>query len=84
MQEPIRKITSLNCPYGTVVNVRLNHRQASDLQGLSELLEGALEAPISKTLVIRRALARYLRDANTMTKELLFDEGRLITTNYRK
>lgn len=84
MHEPIRKITSLNCPNGTVVNVRLNHRQTSDLQGLSELLEETLETPISKTLVIRRALARYLRDANAMTKELLFDEGQLITTNYRK
>jgi hypothetical protein len=84
MEEPIGKLTSLNCINGTVVNVRLNRNQTDDLSNLTGILEEALGTPLSKTLVLRRALARYLKDISRMTKELLQEEIKIIKRSFRK
>lgn len=84
MAEPIGKLTSLNCINGTVVNVRLNRNQTDDLSTLTGILEKTLGTPLSKTLVLRRGLARYLKDISRMTKELLLEEIKIIKRSFRK
>ncbi len=84
MAEPIGKLTSLNCINGTVVNVRLNRNQTDDLSTLTGILEETIGTPLSKTLVLRRALARYLNDISRMTKALLLNETQIIKRSFRK
>lgn len=84
MEEPIGKLTSLNCINGTVINVRLNRNQTDDLSTLTGILEEILGKPLSKTLVLRRALARYLLEISQMTKALLLDETKIIKRSFRK
>jgi hypothetical protein len=84
MEEPIGKLTSLNCINGTVINVRLNRNQTDDLSTLTGILEESLGKPLSKTLVLRRALARYLLEISQMTKALLLDETKIIKRSFRK
>jgi len=84
MAEPIGKLTSLNCSNGTVINVRLNRSQMNDLSSLTGMLEESLGKPLSKTLVLRRALARYLLEISQMTQALLLDETKIIKRSFRK
>ena len=84
MEEPIGKLTSLNCINGTVINVRLNRNQTDDLSTLTGILEEILGKPLSKNLVLRRALARYLLEISQMTKALLLDETKIIKRSFRK
>ncbi len=84
MAEPMGKLTSLNCSNGTVINVRLNRSQMNDLSSLTGILEESLGKPLSKTLILRRALARYLKEILSMTKALRLDETKIIKRNFRK
>ncbi len=84
MAEPMGKLTSLNCSNGTVINVRLNRSQMNGLSSLTGILEETIGTPLSKTLVLRRALARYLNDISRMTKALLLNETQIIKRSFRK
>jgi hypothetical protein len=56
----------------------------NDLSSLTGTLEESLGKPLSKTLVLRRALARYLKEISSMTKALLLDETKIIKRSFRK
>ncbi len=78
------KLTALNCKNGSVVDVRLTKNQMYSLESILDRISEITAFKLSKTLVVRRSLARYAIDIKNMDRKLILEEAEIISSEYRK
>lgn len=78
------KLTALNCKNGSVIDVRLTNSQLRNLESVLDRISETTNLKLSKTLVVRRSLARYASDIKNMDRKLIIEEVGIISSEYRK